>query len=101
MDKNPKSDEIIKFYSIFLNVLDFYSDFVENYFFVALILLTQCTIAIPVSATGPAKQKKKGRPVSSTSRTGTFFLSRLHDVIASFSFGACAIRACFREALRS
>ena len=70
-------------------------------FFIALIHPIQWTIAYPVGADRPAKRQKKMSCVS-TGQAGpmlcthqmacrTSFLSRQHDVIASFSFGAHAV----------
>ena len=67
----------------------------------ALIHPIQWTIAYPVGADRPAKRQKKTSCVS-TGQAGpvlctlhmacrTSFLSRQHDVIASFSFGAHAV----------
>ena len=69
--------------------------------FIALIHPIQWTIAYPVGADRPAKRQKKTSCVS-TGQAGavlctrqmvchTSFLSRQHDVIASFSFGAHAV----------
>ena len=72
-----------------------------KYFFIALIHPIQWTNAYPVGADRPAKRQKKTSCVS-TGQAGpvlctrqvacsTSFLSRQSDVIASFSFGACAV----------
>ena len=69
--------------------------------FIALIHPIQWTNAYPVCADRPAKRKKKTSCVS-TGQAGpvlctrqvacrTSFLSRQSDVIASFSFGPCAV----------
>ena len=69
--------------------------------FIALIHPIQWTIAYPVGADRPAKRQKKTSCVSTGQAgpmlctrqvaCGTSFLSRQHDVIASFSFGAHAV----------
>ena len=72
-----------------------------NTHFIALIHPIQWTIAYPVGADRPAKRQKKTSCVS-TGQVGpmlctrqmacrTSFLSRQHDIIASFSFGAHAV----------
>ena len=74
--------------------------------FIALIHPIQWTFANPVGTDRPAKRQKKPSCVS----TGwpvplcihqvahhTSFLSRQHDVITSFSFGACSVQTDFCE----
>ena len=74
---------------------------IKKRFFIALIHPIQWTNAYPVGADRPAKRQKKTSCVS-TGQAGpvlcirqvacsTSFLSRQSDVIASFSFGACAV----------
>ena len=75
--------------------------------FIALIHPIQWTIANPVGADRPAKRQKKTSCVSTgwpvpvlcirQVAHGIYFLSRQHDVIASFSFGACTVRTCFQQ----
>ena len=70
--------------------------------FIALIHPIQWTIANPVGSDRPAKHQKKmscvstgqACPVLCTRQMAccTSFLSRQHDVIASFSFGACTVQ---------
>ena len=77
------------------------------YNFIALIHPIQWTIAKPVGADRPAKRQKKTSCVSTgwpvpvlcirQVAHGIYFLSRQHDVIASFSFGACIVRTCFQQ----
>ena len=78
-------------------------------YFIALIHPIQWTIAYPVGADRPVKRQKKTSCVS-TSRPvpvlctrqvacRTSFLSRQRDVIASFSFGACAVHTEFLREL--
>ena len=79
----------------------------ENTTFIALIHPIQWTIANPVGADRPAKRQKKtscvntGWPVPVLCirqvAHGIYFLSRQHDVIASFSFGACTVQTCFQQ----
>ena len=82
-----------------------------NRFFIALIHPIQWTNAYPVGADRPAKRQKKTSCVS-TGQAGpvlctrqvacsTSFLSRQSDVIASFSFGACAVYTNFFSELIS
>ena len=77
--------------------------------FIALIHSIQWTIAYPVGTDRPAKRQKKTSCVS-TSRPvpvlctcqvacRTSFLSRQRDVMASFSFGACAVHTEFLREL--
>ena len=78
-----------------------------NVIFIALIHPIQWTIAKPVGADRPAKRQKKTSCVSTgwpvpvlcicQVAHGIYFLSRQHDVIASFSFGACTVRTCFQQ----
>ena len=73
----------------------------KNFNFIALIHPIQWTIAYPVGADLPAKRQKKTSCVSTGQACPmlctrqmacrTSFLSRQHDVIASFSFGAHAV----------
>ena len=75
--------------------------------FIALIHPIQWTIAKPVGADRPAKRQKKTSCVSTgwpvpvlcirKVAHGIYFLSRQHDVIASFSFGACTVQTCFQH----
>ena len=75
--------------------------------FIALIHPIQWTIAKPVGADRPAKRQKKTSCVSTgwpvpvlcirQVAHGIYFLSRQHDVIASFSFGACTVQMCFQQ----
>ena len=75
--------------------------------FIALIHPIQWTIAKPVGADRPAKRQKKTSCVSTgwpvpvlcicQVAHGIYFLSRQHDVIASFSFGACTVQTCFQQ----
>ena len=72
-----------------------------------LIHPIQWTIAKPVGSDQPIKHQKDTSCVS----TGwpvpvlcihqvvhsIYFLSRQHDVIASFSFGACTVQTCFQQ----
>ena len=77
------------------------------YTFIALIHPIQWTIAKPVGADRPAKRQKKTSCVSTgwpvpvlcirQVAHGIYFLSRHHDVIASFSFGACTVQTCFQQ----
>ena len=79
----------------------------EFIIFIALILPIQWTIAYPVGADRPAKRQKKTSCVSTgwpvpvlcirQVAHGTSFLSRQHDVISSFSFGACTVQTCFQH----
>ena len=74
----------------------------EVYNFIALIHPIQWTIALLVGATGPAKCQKKTsciyyRQDWSQSVHRTSFLSRQHDVIASFLFGTWSVQACFLQ----
>ena len=73
----------------------------ELEYFITLIHPIQWTIANPVGADWPVKLQKKMSCVS-TGQAGPVlctrqvahhisFLSRQHDVIASFSFGACIV----------
>ena len=75
--------------------------------FIALIHPIQWTIVLPVGATSPAKRQER-HPVYTTGRTGhgvyihqvahcTSFLSRQHDIIAFFSFGAWSVQTCFLQ----
>ena len=76
-------------------------------FFIALIHPIQWTIANPVCADRPAKRQKKTSCVSTGWSVpvrcirqvahGIYFLSRQHDVISSFSFGACTVQTCFQQ----
>ena len=78
-----------------------------NLHFIALIHPIQWTIAKPVGADRPAKRQKKTSCVSTgwpvpvlcirQVAHGIYFLSRQHDVIASFSFGACTVQTCFQH----
>ena len=78
-----------------------------NIYFIALIHPIQWTIAKPVGADRPAKRQKKTSCVSTgwpvpvlcirKVAYGIYFLSRQHDVIASFSFGACTVQTCFQH----
>ena len=78
-----------------------------NPLFIALIHPIQWTIAKPVGADRPAKRQKKMSCVSTgwpvpvlcirQVAHGIYFLSRQHDVIASFLFGACTVRTCFQQ----
>ena len=80
---------------------------VETNHFIALIHPIQWTIAKPVGADRPAKRQKKTSCVSTgwpvpvlcirQVAHGIYFLSRQHDVIASFSFGACTVQTCFHH----
>ena len=83
----------------------------ESVYFIALIHPIQWTNAYPVGADRPAKRQKKTSCVS-TGQAGpvlctrqvacsTSFLSRQSDVIASFSFGACAVYTNFFSELIS
>ena len=84
-----------------------FREFRINMFFIALIHPIQWTIANPVGADRPAKRQKKTSCVSTgwpvpvlcirQVAHGIYFLSRQHDVIASFSFGACTVRTCFQQ----
>ena len=75
--------------------------------FIALIHPIQWTIANPVGADRPAKRQKKTSCVSTgwpvpvlcirQVAHGIYFLSRQHDVIASFSFGTCTVQTCFQH----
>ena len=75
--------------------------------FIALIHPIQWTIANPVGADRPAKRQKKTSCVSTgwlvpvlcihQMAHGICFLSRQHDVISSFSFGACTVQTCFPQ----
>ena len=75
--------------------------------FIALIHPIQWTIAKPVGADRPAKRQKKMSCVSTgwpvpvlcirQVAHGIYFLSRQHDVIASFSFWACTVQMCFQH----
>ena len=75
--------------------------------FIALIHPIQWTIAKPVGADRPAKRQKKTSCVSTgwpvpvlcirKVAHGIYFLSRQHDVIASFSFGARTVQMCFHH----
>ena len=77
------------------------------FFFIALIHPIQWTIANPVGADRPAKRQKKTSCVSTSWPVpvlcirqvahGIYFLSRQHDVISSFSFGACTVQTCFQQ----
>ena len=79
----------------------------ELEYFIALIHPIQWTIAYPVGADRPAKRQKKTSCVSTgwpvpvlcirQVAHGTSFLSRQHDVISSFSFGACTVQTCFHH----
>ena len=79
----------------------------KNFNFIALIQPIQSTIANPVGADQPAKRQKKTSCVSTgwpvpvlcirQVAYGIYFLSRQHDVIASFSFGACTVQTCFQQ----
>ena len=79
----------------------------SNFYFIALIHPIQWTIAKPVGADRPAKRQKKTSCVSTGWPVpvlcirqvvhGIYFLSRQHDVIASFSFGACTVQTCFQQ----
>ena len=79
----------------------------KNTTFIALIHPIQWTIAKPVGADRPAKRQKKTSCVSTgwpvpvlcirQVAHGIYFLSRQHDVIASFSFGACTVQTCFQH----
>ena len=75
-------------------------------YFIALIHPTQWTIANPVGADWPTKQKKSS--CVSTARTShvlcihyvahhTSFLSRQHDDIPSFSFAVCTVQTDFEK----
>ena len=75
--------------------------------FIALIHPIQWTIYNPVGADRPAKRQKKTSCVSTgwpvpvlcirQVAHGIYFLSRQHDVIASFSFGVCTVQTCFQQ----
>ena len=77
----------------------------EKIHFIALIHPIQWTIANSVGADRPAKRQKKTSCVSTgwpvpvlcirQVAHGIYFLSRQHDVIASFSFGACTVQTRF------
>ena len=77
--------------------------------FIALIHPIQWTIAYPVGADRPAKHQKKtscvstGRPVPVLCTRQvvchTSFLPRQRYIIASFSFGACAVHTEFLREL--
>ena len=79
----------------------------QKHIFIALIHPIQWTIAKPVGADRPAKRQKKTSCVSTgwpvpvlcirQVAHGIYFLSRQHDVIASFSFGACTVQTCFQQ----
>ena len=79
----------------------------QLWLFIALIHPIQWTIAKPVGADRPAKRQKKTSCVSTgwpvpvlcirQVAHGIYFLSRQHDVIASFSFGACTVQTCFQQ----
>ena len=80
---------------------------VVNCIFIALIHPIQWPIAKPVGVDRPAKRQKKTSCVSTgwpvpvlcirKVAHGIYFLSRQHDVIASFSFGACTVQTCFQH----
>ena len=77
------------------------------YHFNALIHPIQWTIGLPVGATGPAKRQKKTSCIEyRQDRSGVYihqvahrtsFLSRQHDIIASFSFGVWGVWTCFQR----
>ena len=56
-------------------------------YFIALIHPIQWTITKPVGVVLCIRQVAHG----------IYFLSRQHDVIASFSFGACTVQTCFQH----
>ena len=79
----------------------------QNIHFIALIHPIQWTIANPVGADRPDKRQKKTSCVSTSWPVpvlcihqvahGIYFLSRQHDIISSFSFGACTVQTCFQH----
>ena len=76
-------------------------------YFIALIHPIQWTIANLVGADWPAKRQKKTSCVSTgwpvpvlcihQVAHGIYFLSRQHDFISSFLFGACTVQTCFQQ----